>query len=60
MAEEKKQNPVQTFLDDEDRKSRYEAVLAEIKKDLQEIEAELDDCQRLTEADFLVRINARG
>jgi hypothetical protein len=60
MAEEKKQNPVQTFLDDEDRKRRYEAALAEIKSDLQEIEADFDDCQRLTEADFVVRINARG
>jgi hypothetical protein len=60
MTEEKDQDPVQTFLDDEDRKSRYEAVLAEIKNDLQKVEADFDDCQHLTEADFLVRINARG
>jgi hypothetical protein len=59
MAEEQNQHPVQTFLDDEDRKRRYEDALAEIKSDLEKIEDDFDDCQRLTEADFVVRINAR-
>jgi hypothetical protein len=59
MAEEQNQDPVQTFLDDEDRKRRYEAALAEIKSGLEEIEDDFDACQRLTEADFVVRINAR-
>ncbi len=52
-------DPVQTFLDDEDRKRRYESALAEIKSGLEEIEDDFDDCQRLSEADFVVRINAR-
>lgn len=60
MTEEKDHDPVQTFLDDEDRKRRYESALAEIKSGLEEIEDDFDDCQRLSEADFVVRINARG
>lgn len=59
MAEEKEQDRVQTFLDDAARNSRYESALAEIQGDLEQIEADFDDCQRLSEADFVVRINAR-
>ena len=48
-----------TFRDEAKRKEQYAVGLAEIQPDLDRIEAELDDCQRLNEEDFTVRINAR-
>jgi hypothetical protein len=59
MAEQEEKDRVKTFLDDEARNRRYESALAEIKDDLEKIESDFDDCQRLSEADFVVRINAR-
>lgn len=59
MPEVKDKPTVRTFLDDPDRKRRYETALAEIEPELEQIETELEDCQRLSEDDFEVRINAR-
>jgi hypothetical protein len=59
MAEEKEQETIGTFLENEEEKHLYEAAWAEIEPDLEKIETELDDCQRLSEEDFVVRINAR-
>ena len=60
MTEETQNNTKQTFLDDQERKSRFDNAFAEIKADLEQIESDLDDCQRLTEEDFAIRIDARG
>ena len=59
MPETREQSRDRTFLDNDEAKRRYETALAEIEPDLEKIEAELDDCQRLSEDDFDVRINAR-
>jgi hypothetical protein len=59
MAEEQKQEYSRTFFDDTEGTRRYEDALAEIEPDLERIEAEFDNCQRLSEEDFVVRINAR-
>lgn len=59
MSKLKDQQPPVTFRDEEKRKEEHAVGLAEIQSDLDRIEAELDDCQRLNEEDFTVRINAR-
>ena len=59
MPEHTQNQSNQTFLDDEKRRSRFDSAFAKIKADLEQIEADLDDCQRLTEEDFAIRINAR-
>lgn len=59
MAEQKEQEPGVTFLERDEEKRLYETALAEIEPDLEKIEEELDECQRLSEEDFVVRINAR-
>jgi len=59
MPEENEQKLIDAFFENEEQKHVYETALAEIEPDLEKIENELDDCQRLTEEDFVVRINAR-
>ena len=59
MPEENEQKLIDAFFEDEGQKHIYETALAEIEPDLEKIESELDHCQRLTEEDFVVRINAR-
>jgi len=59
MAEEQEQEIIGTFFDNNEERHVYETALAEVEPDLEEIEAEFDDCQRLSEDDFVVRINAR-
>lgn len=59
MPKLKDERPAATFRDEAKRKEQYAVGLAEIQPDLDRIEAELDDCQRLNEEDFTVRINAR-
>ena len=59
MPETEQQEIAKTFLSTDEEKERYDAALAEIESDLVKIEAELDDGQRLSEEDFVVRINAR-
>jgi hypothetical protein len=59
MPETEQQEIAKTFLSTDEEKGRYDTALAEIEPDLIEIEAEFDDGQRLSEEDFVVRINAR-
>jgi hypothetical protein len=59
MAEQNEQKLIDEFFNNEEQKRIYKTALAEIEPDLEKIETELDDCQRLTEEDFVVRINAR-
>lgn len=51
--------PTQSFLDDPVKRKRYEIALAEIRKEIQPILDELDECTRLTAEDYAVTINCR-
>jgi hypothetical protein len=59
MPETEQQEIAKALLSTDEEKERYDAALAEVEPDLTEIEAEFDDGQRLSEEDFVVRINAR-
>lgn len=48
-----------TFLDDPDRRREFEAELQALATDQEKLESEFDECERLSEADFAIRINAR-
>ena len=58
-APDRDQQPIRTFLDDADRRQEFEAALAEVAPELRRFQEELDECERLNEEDFAVRINAR-
>lgn len=47
------------FLDDPKLKKKFRAKLVKIEAERTKLHAELANCERLTEADFAVRINAR-
>jgi hypothetical protein len=53
------EEPIHTFLDDANRRREFETALAEVAPELHRFEEELDECERLNEEDFAVRINAR-
>jgi len=53
------EQPIQTFLDDAPRLEQFQIALAEVTPELHRFEEELDECERLSEGDFAVRINAR-
>ena len=59
MPETEEQEIARSLLNTNEERERYDAALAEIEPDLTQIEAEFDDGQRLSEEDFVVRINAR-
>lgn len=56
---DQEEEPIQTFLDDTARRQQYEAAFAEVTPELRQLQEELDDCERLSEEDFAVRINAK-
>jgi hypothetical protein len=61
MPDPKHEQTHRRAIGDQRRERGHSTALAEadIAEDLKRIEAELDDCQRLSEQDFAVRINAR-
>ncbi len=57
--QQKSELPPPNILDDPELKKKFAAELAEIEAEREQIHEQLADCERLTEADFAVRINAR-
>lgn len=48
-----------SFLDDRELEEKFRVELAKVEAERAELHEELANCERLTEADFAVRINAR-
>ena len=53
MPDEETEQPPITYRDAAKRQEQYAVAFAQIRPDLTRIEAELDDCQRLSEEDSL-------